>query len=113
VRRGSQTPKIRRRGAALDGGPAFEQSTEDAEQSTDEDAMDQPEDAVALAERHVREAEERVALQAAIAERLDEAGDGRAADEARKMLAVLRGSLEIARMHLLVVRTRPYGRLDP
>jgi hypothetical protein len=66
--------------------------------------MGQSEYALALAERHVQEAEERVACQAAIVARLDEAGHGWAADEARKMLEPMRISLDIARSHLGIVR---------
>jgi len=69
-----------------------------------EDAMGTSEYAVALAERHVQEAEERVARQAAIAAGLDEAGHGWAADEARKMLEPMQITLNIARSHLVIVR---------
>ena len=66
--------------------------------------MVQPDHAIALAEQHVREAEERVARQTSIARRLDEAGHGWAADEARTMLAATRASLNMARGHLVFLR---------
>jgi hypothetical protein len=66
--------------------------------------MGQPDDALALAELHVREAEERLARQAATTERLAAAGHDWAADEARKMLEPIRMSLDIARAHLAIVR---------
>ena len=66
--------------------------------------MGEPDYATELAERHVREAEERVAQQTALADRLDEAGRGWAAEEARKMLEPMLLSLEIARAHLVIVR---------
>ena len=66
--------------------------------------MGQSEYAAALAEQHVREAEQRVAQQLAIVERLEEIGHGWAADEARKMLTVKHLTLEIARVHLGIAR---------
>jgi hypothetical protein len=73
-------------------------------QSTNEDAMCQPDDVLALAERHVQEAEERVARQAATLARLEEAGHGWAADQSRMMLAAMRESLNMARAHLVILR---------
>jgi hypothetical protein len=62
------------------------------------------EDAVARAERHVREAEERVARQAALVEALAGTGDERASAEARRLLANFEGTLAVARQHLAVER---------
>ena len=64
--------------------------------------MGQLEGTLAAAERHVRDEEGRVARQADVVERLDKAGHGRAADEAREMLAAMRASLAMARARLLV-----------
>jgi hypothetical protein len=66
--------------------------------------MGQSKYAVAMAEQHVREAKERVARQAVIVERLEEAGHGWAANEAKKMLETVRTTLRIARSYRAIVR---------
>jgi hypothetical protein len=66
--------------------------------------MSQSEDALAQAERHVREAEERVARQATLVEELERTGHERASDEARKLLASFEKTLDVARQHLAIER---------
>jgi hypothetical protein len=65
---------------------------------------DETEDAIVIAERHVRETEERIAQQVAHGDRLREAGRRREADGARAVLEAMRVTLEMARAHLLVAR---------
>lgn len=74
--------------------------------------MSLPDSALSLAERDVREAEERVAMQAEIVRGLDEAGHGLAAREAEVSLAIIRTTLEIARVTLSVARLIPDGEPD-
>ena len=57
---------------------------------------------LALAERRVREDEERVARQADIVQRLDRAGHGWAAEEAGRVLLGSEADLELARNNLRV-----------
>jgi hypothetical protein len=65
-----------------------------------------PEHALSRAERHVREAEERVARQAAIVEKLSETGHEWAAETARIGLITFETSLELARDRLRAVSAR-------
>jgi hypothetical protein len=58
------------------------------------------EDALAMTRRHVLEAEGHVARQEALVAKLDRDGHIALADEARKILATLRRSLELAQEHL-------------
>jgi hypothetical protein len=69
-----------------------------------EEILSQPEDALVRAERHVRQAEEHVAHQAAILEELVRNGHQRAVPRAREVLATLQRSLELAREHLRLER---------
>ena len=64
--------------------------------------MSHPESASAQAERHVREGEKRLAYQDAVLEGCEIAGDDKAAGAAREMLALVRPSLEMARVRLLI-----------
>ena len=66
--------------------------------------MGRSEDALTQAERHVREAEGRVAHLRAIIEELDRDGHPEAAARARAVLATLRRSLELARERLRLER---------
>ncbi len=75
--------------------------------------MTRPEHPLARAERPVREGEERVARQAAIAGKLGESGHGWAAETAGIVLANLETSLELARDRLRAVRARANGGRPP
>src|SRR5690242_15513378 len=59
-----------------------------------EEGMGQSENALAIAERYVRNAEEHVAHQLAVADQLDRDGHKDAAERARTVLATLQDSLE-------------------
>jgi hypothetical protein len=59
-------------------------------------------DGLELAEGQIREAEARIARQAAVAEGFEAAGDGRAAEQARETAAVMRISLALAHLCFLV-----------
>jgi hypothetical protein len=59
--------------------------------------MHQSNDPVTQAERHVREGEERIARQEAYIRELDMHRDLRAAEEAKRRLAAMQHSLELAR----------------
>ena len=72
--------------------------------------MTPPEHPLSQAERLVREGEEHVARQAAIAVKLSGAGHEWAAETARTMLTALETSLELARDRLHAVRARADGR---
>jgi hypothetical protein len=75
--------------------------------------MSQPESVLVEAERHVREAEERVARQATFIEKLERDGHARASEEARKLLASFEQTLDVQRQHLAVEREAHKGRSDP
>jgi hypothetical protein len=66
--------------------------------------MPQIEDSLAKADRHVREAEEHVAHQLAIIERLERDQHADAAAMAREVLVTLRRSLALAREHARMER---------
>jgi hypothetical protein len=57
---------------------------------------------LALAEHQVREAEARIARQAAVVEGFETGGDERAAEQARETAATMRISLALAHLYLLV-----------
>ena len=65
-----------------------------------------------MAERHVREAEERISQQVAHVGGLNEAGRPREADGARTVLDVMRATLEMARVHLVIARAWPHSQPD-
>ncbi|CAA9239459.1 MAG: hypothetical protein AVDCRST_MAG04-1528 [uncultured Acetobacteraceae bacterium] len=75
--------------------------------------MTRPEHPLSRAERRVREGEERVARQAATAEKLGETGHEWAAEAARVVLATSEQDLELARDRLRAVRARASGGLPP
>ena len=62
---------------------------------------------VDLAEREVREAEERVARQAAVVERFEVTGDESVAEKARDALIAMRVGLAIAHLYWLVELAAP------
>ncbi|MBL6454571.1 hypothetical protein JMJ55_04490 [Belnapia sp. T6] len=62
--------------------------------------MNPPEDALALADRHVREGEERVTRQLAIIDEMDRDNHPEAAAIARVVLATLQTTLDLMREHL-------------
>ena len=64
--------------------------------------LPQSEHGAALAERQVREAEGRVARQAAVVERFEAAGDALVAEKARDALIAMRVGLAIAHLYWLV-----------
>ena len=66
--------------------------------------MAPPEDSLAMAERHVREGEERVARQIAIVEEMDRDNHPQAAAMARVVLATLQATLALMRGHLREAR---------
>lgn len=66
--------------------------------------MSQSEDDLAQAERHVREGEGHVAHMLAIIKELEADHHPGAAERARKVLATLQRSLELARGHLRIER---------
>ncbi|WP_207537653.1 hypothetical protein [Sabulicella rubraurantiaca] len=68
--------------------------------------MDPHEDALAMAERHVREGEERVARQRAIIEEMERDNHPKAAEIGRSTLQVLLSTLELMRGHLRIERER-------
>ncbi len=70
--------------------------------------MPQTESPVAVAERHVAEAERRIARQRKLIEQLERDKHTVAADHGRKVLVVLQDSLRLARVHLELEREH-YG----
>ena len=66
--------------------------------------MDPPEDVLAMAERHVREGEQRVARQVALIEEMDRDNQPDAAVRARVVLETLQVTLALMREHLRVER---------
>ncbi|MBL6081856.1 hypothetical protein JMJ56_28120 [Belnapia sp. T18] len=65
--------------------------------------MNPPEDPLAMAERHVRECEQRVARQLLIIEEMDR-DNHRDATMARKLLVALETTLDLMREHLRLKR---------
>ena len=72
----------------------------------------QSEHGAALAERRVREAEGRVARQAAVVERFEAAGDALVAEKARDALIAMRVGLAIAHLYWLVELAAPDDKPD-
>ena len=64
--------------------------------------MGHAEDRLSQAERSILEAEMRIARQTAVVEGFEAAGDGRAAERAGEMLAVMRTGLGLALFYLAI-----------
>lgn len=62
--------------------------------------MNQPDASLTRSERHIRDGEERIARQIAIAEAMERDNHPYAAEQARKILATLQTSLDLAREYL-------------
>ena len=76
---------------------------------TDDFRSDRAETPLELAERHVAEGEARIARQKAIVEAMDRDNHPITAEQARRVLAVMKETLRLLRQHLEIMRGAPPG----